>query len=67
MDDYWVSGLIFYKTKVPYFLGIDLAVQIFKIGKVIRLLKKIDINFVADINKKIELEEVINHENKLKF
>ena len=50
---------------MPYFLEIEMALMIFKIGKIIRLLKKIDMNFITNYNYKIEISELIEFKNKL--
>ena len=48
LDYYWTDGLIFYKSKVPYFMEGTNAEKIFYIGKLVRLLKKINISFVIN-------------------
>ena len=64
-DKKWKNGLKFMKSKLPYFLDSKISKKIYKIGKIIRLLKKIDINFIVDYNETLNLEEIVNHKNNL--
>lgn len=64
-EDYWNDGLIFYRSRIPYFIDESSARMIFIVGKVIKLLKKIDLNLVKLDVKPIELDELVAHTNNL--
>ena len=64
-EDYWNDGLIFYRARIPYFIDENSARMIFIVGKIIRLLKKIDLELVKLDVQPIELDELISHTSNL--
>lgn len=51
-------------NRVPCFIDEEFAKRIFKIGKLIWLLKKIDINFVSTEIWSIDISDIIQEEKK---
>ena len=58
-DKYWREGLVFVDSKIPNFIEYNTAMSIFNAGKVVRLLKKMSINFIQTQFKPIQLQEII--------
>lgn len=64
-EQQWRYGLNFYKNKVPCFIDDSSAQIIFTVGKVIRLLKKVDPNFMVTGVEPISLEELVSQTTNL--
>lgn len=64
-EQQWRLGLIFYKSKVPCFIDDSSSQIIFTVGKVIRLLKKVDRNFMVTGVEPISLDELVSQTSNL--
>lgn len=64
-EQQWRQGLIFYKSKVPCFIDDSSSQIIFTVGKVIRLLKKVDQNFMVTGVDPISLDELVSQTTNL--
>ncbi len=47
ISDYWFKGLLYKKKYIPVFVDNEFAEYIKDLGKVLRLLKKINMNFIT--------------------
>jgi len=64
-EQQWKHGLNFYKNKVPCFIDDSASQIIFTVGKVIRLLKKVDPNFNVTDVEPISLDELVSQTTNL--
>jgi hypothetical protein len=63
-DKYWKEGLQFLEDKVPNFMDRGTARSIFTVGKIVRLLKKVN-SFSSERMNRLILDEIIFYNNDL--
>jgi hypothetical protein len=63
-DKYWSDGLQFREDKIPSFMDRATARSIFTVGKIVRLLKKVNNSYNEKMNRLI-LDEIVFYNNDL--
>jgi len=63
-DKYWKDGLQFLEDKVPNFMDRGTARSIFTVGKIVRLLKKVN-SFTSERLNRLVLDEIVFYNNDL--